>query len=194
MRAVARADIKVEYSHGFNPKPKISFSNPTPLGIESLAEYSDILLADGPNPNDFKQRLNVELKDKLKAVEAKTVKEKVKSLMADIAVVLYSFKLGNAEGMDTSQQIKRQLDGQKDFKNTIYRIEFLSGGKNFSLLKLYGYAKILKNKDNSIFKYNYFYDYFKDMAGKYSINIYSVVKEEMFVLRENILKTPMEVI
>jgi uncharacterized protein (DUF2344 family) len=40
-RALSRSGIIVQYDKGFNPKPKISFSNPIPLGVESLAEYCD---------------------------------------------------------------------------------------------------------------------------------------------------------
>ncbi|MBU4449943.1 MAG: TIGR03936 family radical SAM-associated protein, partial [Actinobacteria bacterium] len=41
-RALSRSGIIVKYDKGFNPKPKISFSNPIPLGVESLAEYCDL--------------------------------------------------------------------------------------------------------------------------------------------------------
>ncbi|MGM0366051.1 MAG: TIGR03936 family radical SAM-associated protein [Actinomycetota bacterium] len=194
IRGLARADIRVEYSHGFNPKPKINFSNPTPLGVESLAEYSDIVLAAEYEPDDFLNRLNRHLKSQLKAVQARYIRGKIKSLMADIAVVLYSFKLGTMGDNSFRQALGKEISREGDIGNSIYRIDFAKGEKNFSLLKLYGYAKILKNKNNGIFKYNYFYDYFTNIAKKYSVNIYSVVKEEMFVLRQNTLKLPMEVI
>ncbi len=193
IRALAREDIKLEYSQGFNPKPRINFSNPTPLGVESLAEYSDIALAEYYGAHEFRQNLNKQLKGKLKIVQAGTIKEKAKSLMADIAVVLYSFKL-IIPGENNLNQLSSQLGSIEDIKNSIYQFKFGSGEGNFSLLKLYGYAKILKNQNNGIFKYNYFYDYFTDMTKKYSIDIYSVVKEEMFVLREGTLMAPMEVI
>ncbi|MGC8658380.1 MAG: TIGR03960 family B12-binding radical SAM protein [Desulfomonilaceae bacterium] len=40
-RAFRRADLEPDYSHGFHPHPKLRFSPPTALGIESLAEYLD---------------------------------------------------------------------------------------------------------------------------------------------------------
>jgi radical SAM-linked protein len=38
MRALRRAEIPLRYSQGFHPKPKISFSDPLPVGMESEAE------------------------------------------------------------------------------------------------------------------------------------------------------------
>lgn len=194
LRALARADILVVYSQGFNPKPKMNFSNPTPLGVESFAEYADILLAEDLDPHDFQYKLNGQLKEAMQVTKAKTVLEKCKSLMADIALVAYRFELNIPENMDIRVDMQKWLGGQKELQNTIYRMAFLSLDKNLYLLKLYGYAKILKKQNNGIFKYNVFYDYMKDIAQEYSIKIQSRAKEEMFVLRENKPKTPLEVI
>lgn len=46
-RAVRRAGLPVKYSEGFHPMPKISFSLPLPVGMESLSEYMDLSL-EGP--------------------------------------------------------------------------------------------------------------------------------------------------
>jgi radical SAM family uncharacterized protein/radical SAM-linked protein len=47
-RAVRRAKLPLAYSQGFHPHPKLSFLDPLPLGIESMAEFVDMeLLASG---------------------------------------------------------------------------------------------------------------------------------------------------
>ncbi|ADK81192.1 TIGR03936 family radical SAM-associated protein [Sediminispirochaeta smaragdinae] len=38
-RSFQRAQIRLAFSQGFNPKPKLSFANPLMLGVESNAEY-----------------------------------------------------------------------------------------------------------------------------------------------------------
>ena len=38
LRALKRAGIAVKYSQGFHPKPKISFDDPLPVGVESEQE------------------------------------------------------------------------------------------------------------------------------------------------------------
>jgi len=51
-RMVRRAGLPVKYSSGFHPMPKLSFSSPTPLGVESLDERLDMTLVGVPVPVD----------------------------------------------------------------------------------------------------------------------------------------------
>lgn len=44
MRALRRADIRVAYSQGFHPAPKLSFGPPLNVGISGLREYFDMEL------------------------------------------------------------------------------------------------------------------------------------------------------
>src|SRR4030042_3963334 len=92
-RALSRSGIIVKYDKGFNPKPKISFSNPIPLGVESLAEYCDLVLEDDTSANDFAGKVNLQLPEQVKIISAKRVFHKVPSLMADIDLILYIFKI-----------------------------------------------------------------------------------------------------
>lgn len=39
IKALRRSEIKVKFSKGFNPKPRITFADPIPLGMESLEEF-----------------------------------------------------------------------------------------------------------------------------------------------------------
>ncbi|MDH3329090.1 MAG: TIGR03960 family B12-binding radical SAM protein [Desulfobulbaceae bacterium] len=66
-RVLVRAGIRVLYSQGYNPTPRVSFSSALPVGIESEAEYFDIELATaiGDIENTI-ERLNRELPDGMK--------------------------------------------------------------------------------------------------------------------------------
>jgi len=44
-RLLARCPINIVYTQGFNPHPKVSFSPPLPVGVESRAEYLDLCTA-----------------------------------------------------------------------------------------------------------------------------------------------------
>ena len=44
-RVLQRAGLPVQFSSGFNPSPKVSFSQALPVGVESLAETFDMELA-----------------------------------------------------------------------------------------------------------------------------------------------------
>ena len=62
-RAIQRAEIPVLFSEGFHPKPKISFDNPLPLGIESESELFTIRTAEYIKPFDIVTKLNNHLPD-----------------------------------------------------------------------------------------------------------------------------------
>lgn len=60
-RLIRRAGFNVKYSSGFHPMPKLSFSPPIPLGMESLAESMEMTLLGVPLAmEDIITRLNRE--------------------------------------------------------------------------------------------------------------------------------------
>ena len=61
LRALKRAQIPVKYSQGFHPKPKISFDDPLPIGIESHQEHFTLAVADFVQPDAVLQGLNTHL-------------------------------------------------------------------------------------------------------------------------------------
>ena len=60
-RALKRAGIGVRFSEGFHPKPKISFDDPLPVGIESQQERFTISAPDDVRPRQVKDLLNLHL-------------------------------------------------------------------------------------------------------------------------------------
>ncbi len=69
LRAVKRAGIPVKYSQGFHPKPRISFEDPLPVGIESLKEYLYLTVPVHINPTPIINDLNVHLPEGLSVHE-----------------------------------------------------------------------------------------------------------------------------
>ncbi len=65
LRAIKRAKIPVKYSQGFHPKPKISFDDPLPIGIESHREHFTLAVADFVKPENVLQDLNAHLPEGL---------------------------------------------------------------------------------------------------------------------------------
>jgi len=61
LRALKRADIEVKFSEGFHPKPKVSFDNPLPVGIESLKERFIVTVPDHIRPQAVMDGLNAHL-------------------------------------------------------------------------------------------------------------------------------------
>lgn len=200
LRALRRAGLKIEYSLGYNPKPRIVFSPPTPLGVESMAEYSDVFIQEDIGGREFKERVNLKLKPQIQITKSKNTALKTANLMNDIAVSLYIFKLEpcypNKGILGRSYKIMEDDIKKSVFSRSIYdlKIEQDEAESHIFFLKLFGYAKIFKEDNNEFFKFNNFYKYFMGWLKKYGVGVKEVKKEELFVMRKNILKTPMDVV
>lgn len=60
-RAVRRADLPAEYSKGFHPHMKLSFSEALPLGMESEVAEVHLSLVQWVDPQEIRRRLNEQL-------------------------------------------------------------------------------------------------------------------------------------
>jgi radical SAM-linked protein len=67
LRALRRAGIPVKFSEGFHPKPKVTFNDPLPTGIESEDERMVITVTHEVTPAALLQRLNAQLPEGLHA-------------------------------------------------------------------------------------------------------------------------------
>jgi radical SAM-linked protein len=65
-----RAQFPVQYSQGFHPQPLLNFATALPVGVESTAEYADLVLSDYQEPEQFQSRLNAVLPDHLHILDA----------------------------------------------------------------------------------------------------------------------------
>ncbi len=65
IRAVRRASITVKYSEGFHPKPKLSFDDPLPVGMESLNECLYLFVPGNVRPCSLIKDLNDHLPEGL---------------------------------------------------------------------------------------------------------------------------------
>jgi radical SAM family uncharacterized protein/radical SAM-linked protein len=65
LRALKRAGIAVKFSEGFHPKPKVSFEDPLPVGIESRNERFIVIVPDSVQPPAVVEGLNAHLPEGL---------------------------------------------------------------------------------------------------------------------------------
>jgi radical SAM-linked protein len=91
-RALRKAEVRVAYSEGFSPHPRISFGLALPTGHESLAEYLDVEVLHLPCGLDaLPARLTVALPTGLEATAARELAPG--SLSLQEAVVACSWQL-----------------------------------------------------------------------------------------------------
>jgi len=79
-RAVSRGNVPILFSQGFHPHPRFSFATATSVGVESMAEYMDMFVADGIPAAEVLRRLNAVLPEGLKILEAEQVDLKSPSI------------------------------------------------------------------------------------------------------------------
>ena len=92
-RTLRRANIPVVISSGFNPRFRISFGPPLPLGISSTSEYLDIRLKEEIKTEELVERLNRVLPQGLKVLRAKIIPSSADSLVKIIDKASYIITL-----------------------------------------------------------------------------------------------------
>jgi radical SAM-linked protein len=197
LRALRRAGIKIKYSEGFNPKPRITFSPPIPLGIKSLAEYADVTVTHKMKEKEFLSALNRQLEGRITISDAREVPPGVKNLMSQVDIAEYLVRItgSGAEGKPAREYAEKCL---KDLKMTdaMHSIENIKpmGDKKHILLRLYTYVRTLTGRNEKVFKLKDFLGCFRDVLAKQKMKIDSLVKEELFILEDDKKLTPFEVL
>lgn len=196
-RALRRAKIRLKYSEGFNPRPKISFGPPTPLGIESSAEYCDIIVVDEISEEELAIRLNDQLMGKIIINTAREVPPGTKNLMSQVDLIEYSIYIrGRDPASGSLKKLAEQAGGTAEFEGSIYDINNggpVEGGED-RILKLSGYAKICKDRNSKVFKLMNFLEYLRGNLITYGLSIEKVTKEELYILKERKKVTPFEIL
>lgn len=88
-RCFNRADVRMEYSEGFNPHQRMSFAQPLGVGIVSSGEYLDAEIADGQDLKKICERLNEVCGEGFEVLSVRAVKEGAKKVMAAVRYASY---------------------------------------------------------------------------------------------------------
>ncbi|MDD4495343.1 MAG: TIGR03936 family radical SAM-associated protein [Eubacteriales bacterium] len=113
-RALRRAELPVQFSEGYNPRPKIVFALPLPVGVTSEGEYADITFCSQIPADDFMQQINKELPDGIRIIDAWEHQPK-SNVMAEVENAIYELTASydgtheNAE--ETYEDAKEIIDG-----------------------------------------------------------------------------------
>lgn len=105
-RAIKRAKIPVGFSKGFHPQILLSMGPPQALGVESEAEFLDIALVDWISPDEFMDRMNEQMPNGIRFLEAWTVETKAPSLNGTLREQTYDIQLN---GRDISTDLQDRV-------------------------------------------------------------------------------------
>jgi len=108
-RAFKRAGIRVVHSEGFNPRPRIVFAQPMPLGLTSEGEFADVELVEQIDTADFIQRINSSLPVGINVIESR-VKTVRSNLMGIIEAARYRIWFNAPDTLDIEYAINSVLN------------------------------------------------------------------------------------
>ena len=210
-RAFRRGNIPIKYSEGFNPQPKFSIANPLALGIASAQEYMDIELNENIPIEDFIKRMNQELPQGIRILDAKYIEES-KSISSLISWSYYEikFKANNIKDSEELDKLvkswlkedrimikkvkhkgKKAIEKDQDIRPLIGNI-IISSQSPLASLQLINLNCLLKAGDNGNLKPT---DFIDAMDGYLNIgidfNTLNIKRLALFVEREGKIEPPM---
>lgn len=91
--SLARANILVEHSNGYNPRPELVFAHPLSVGIESTGEIFEVSLVEKLEIPYFIRELNRVLPSGITVLSAEYVNEDEKNIMSRVYAATYIIDL-----------------------------------------------------------------------------------------------------
>jgi len=98
-RAVRRAGLPVAHTQGFNPRPRITWAAPLPLGFISESERADCLLTTPVPPAEFAARLSAQLPPALVLLSVEDIPRGAPSLPATLRQMRYRVALPDLDDL-----------------------------------------------------------------------------------------------
>lgn len=115
-RALRRAELAVDYTQGFSPRPKLHFGLALPTGAESEAEYLDIDLSDEADgtpldldPGSLPERLTPCLPEGIAVQAAAIVDTGIMSLQQAVTSCTWHLEVSGTTAQEAAVAVERAL-------------------------------------------------------------------------------------
>jgi radical SAM family uncharacterized protein/radical SAM-linked protein len=112
-RALRRSGLPVAYTEGFNPRAKVSFGPPLPVGAESEAELCALELTRPVDPGEVARRLRPELPPGLELLTVVPGHRGRRSPVADLQFAEWEVTLQGAIAQQVGRAIADLLDSEE---------------------------------------------------------------------------------
>jgi len=107
-RAFRRMNFNMMFSQGYNPKPKISYAAPLPVGVETECDFLDVELEEKVDINEMLANQKQFLPNGLEFIDAK-YRGKSKKLMSLVSDSAYIIQICTEEN-HTKEDIQSKLE------------------------------------------------------------------------------------
>lgn len=108
-RALRRLDLPVAYTEGFSPRPKLSFGLALSTGHESVAEFLDVELREGPEVATLPARLSAHLPTGIDVTAAAPLAPGTPSLQEDVTSCTWRIEVRDLELVDAEQLVEAAM-------------------------------------------------------------------------------------
>ncbi len=115
-RALRRAEVALQYTQGFSPRPKLAFGLALPTGCESLAEYVDVWVDETRSSaglsgsiQDVASNIGSMLPEGVDVMNCLTVDEEVTSLQEEISFCSWVVEVSSVSTRQLSEAVAGSL-------------------------------------------------------------------------------------
>ena len=107
-RGFKKTGIKLSYSHGYNPHPKMGFAQPLSLGYSSICEYIEFETDESYDTKYISQMMQREMPLGIDIIWCKDMPSNIKSLASDCVAASYDVTFDTDRDID---ELKKCLEG-----------------------------------------------------------------------------------
>jgi radical SAM-linked protein len=132
-RALARADIPLAYSEGFNPHPRMSLAAPLALGVTSEAELMDIFLARWSSPHAFSAAITAQMPKGIEIRQVFNIAPTMPSLQSQVSSAEYNVGL---ETEHTQDEVEGLINALLDKETIPWQHQRDTGARHYDLRTL----------------------------------------------------------
>jgi radical SAM family uncharacterized protein/radical SAM-linked protein len=140
-RALRRARIPVHYTQGFNPQPKLALGAALPVGMESTAEYGDVVLHARMQPTVFCRAVNAVLPEGLRIVDAREIPMGSDSIMSQLCAEKYRVEIG--EEFMPLEKVASAVEGFKSRSEVLVEREGKGGVRTVDVRPMVKEIKVI---------------------------------------------------
>jgi radical SAM family uncharacterized protein/radical SAM-linked protein len=185
-RALRRSDLPIQFTQGFSPIPKVSFCPPKSVGQTAKGDFFDLYL-EGDYFGNISRELNTRFPAGIRILEVRVLPGNTPSLSTSINLVYYEAAVPDrdiAKPLDPDALKSACVGTKSGVKSLADSLDSVSAGENILTCGLHfgpGKANI--------------YDvlaYLTDRPAE-AVRSYKVARTSLFIKKEGILLSPMEV-
>ncbi len=185
-RALRRTDLPIAFTSGFSPIPRVSFGPPKSVGQITKADYFDFYL-EGEYFGNISRELNAKFPPGVRILDVRAISQSTPSLSNSINLIYYEVNLPASDMRKPIDIFRNQpiyINSKNRVKNISETIETISYNDGILTCGLYYGEKYV----NIYELCSYLTDNPLEQVKKYRIT-----RTMMFIKKEGLLYSPMEV-